>query len=271
MGILDELITKEGAPDDAQTVETDLEEKRQDPETQTEESDEEHSELVVTFGDAESVTSEEQEDGEPEKAPSWVRELRKNHKEQMRENRRLRQELEAAKGGVERVPELGPKPTLESADFDSEKFEMALDSWKERKRKHDALVEEQESAAKRQQEEWQGQLEGYAAKKREMKARDFDEAEMAVEAALNRTQQGLILQGAENSAKVIYSLGKTPAKLKALAEIKDPVKFAFAVAKLETQLRVTERRPGTAPEKVFNAVGKKTFAADKYDVGGTFE
>jgi hypothetical protein len=57
----------------------------------------------------------------------------------------------------------------------------------------------------------------------------------------NVTQQGVMLQGADNPALVVYALGKNPKKAKELSEIKDPVKFAFAVAKLEKELKVTNR------------------------------
>ena len=47
----------------------------------------------------------------------------------------------------------------------------------------------------------------------------------------------------------MYALGKNPKKAKELGEITDPVKFAFAVAKLETQLTVTSRKQVPPPEK----------------------
>jgi hypothetical protein len=46
-------------------------------------------------------------------------------------------------------------------------------------------------------------------------------------------------------ALVVYALGKNPEKAKELSEIKDPVKFAFAVAKLEKDLKVTNRKAST--------------------------
>jgi hypothetical protein len=51
-----------------------------------------------------------------------------------------------------------------------------------------------------------------------------------------------MLQGADNPALVVYALGKNPKKAQELAAIKDPVKFAFAVAKLEKELKVTNRK-----------------------------
>ena len=40
----------------------------------------------------------------------------------------------------------------------------------------------------------------------------------------------------------------TEAKAKEIAAIKDPVKFAFAIAKLEAQLKVSTKKPAVQPE-----------------------
>ena len=73
---------------------------------------------------------------------------------------------------------------------------------------------------------------------------------------LNITQQGIVLQGAENPALVVYALGKNPSKAKELSSITDPVKFAFAVSKLESQLKVSNRKSAPPPEKVLSGTGR---------------
>ena len=78
---------------------------------------------------------------------------------------------------------------------------------------------------------------------------------------LSTTQQGIILQGAENPALVIYALGKNPAKLKEMAAITDPVKYAFAVSKLETQLKVTQRK-APPPERTVQGTGRVSGTVD---------
>jgi len=69
-----------------------------------------------------------------------------------------------------------------------------------------------------------------------------------VQEVLSVTQQGILLQGSDNSALLVYALGKNPKRAKELSEIKDPVKFAFAVSKLESQLKVT-KKTAPPPEK----------------------
>jgi hypothetical protein len=61
---------------------------------------------------------------------------------------------------------------------------------------------------------------------------------------------------------VIYALGRNPKKAKELAEIKDPVKFAFAVAKLEKDMKVTNRKQAPAPERVVTGTGRSSGAVD---------
>lgn len=215
--------------------------------------------MIVTIGD-EAPASEEEDDA---RAPGWVRELRKQHREEKKRNRELQQELDRIKGSVAPRPvELPKKPTLESVDYDTDRFESELEKWHEQKRKYD----EQSAAAKAEQEsiqqDWQKKLESYQSAKGTMKVRDYDDAEMFVQDTFNVTQQGVMIQGAENPALLVYALGKNHTRAKELAAIKDPVKFAFAVAKLETQLKVTERKAKPQPEKVVTGTGRMSGTVD---------
>jgi len=85
--------------------------------------------------------------------------------------------------------------------------------------------------------------------------RDYEDAEAFALETFNVTQQGIVLQGSDNPALIIYALGKNSTKAKELASITDPVKFAFAVAKLETQLKVTNRKAAAAPERTISTGG----------------
>ena len=143
---------------------------------------------------------------------------------------------------------LGRKPTLEACDYDSDKFENELSGWFERKRQSEEAEAKQRTRQQSEQDAWQKKLEGYNQSKTGLKVSDFTEAEETVLENLSVTQQGIILQGAQNPAVMVYALGKNPKKAKELAEITDPVAFAFAVAKLETQLSVT-RKQLPPPEK----------------------
>ena len=109
---------------------------------------------------------------------------------------------------------------------------------------------------------WQSKLEAYGTAKQSLKVRDYDDAEATVQEALNTVQQGVLLQGADNPAMVVYALGKNPAKAKELAAISDPVKFAFAVAKLEAQLKVAPKRTPPPPESAVRSTAGISGAVD---------
>lgn len=213
--------------------------------------EDEGSEVVVSIGDEASPASNEEET----KAPEWVRELRKNYRNVEKENNELRKKLEAVTGATQKPVELGKKPTLEDCDYDAERFERDLEAWHNRK-----LEAEQQERKKKDEAEaancaWQATLEGYGKAKGELKVKDFDDAEDIVKDTLSVTQQGIILQGCKNPALVVYALGKNQKKAKELASITDPVKYAFAVANLENQLKVTNRKAAPPPEKTVRSTG----------------
>lgn len=207
-------------------------------------------EVVITFGDEPAPAANEDEvDGKP--APQWLKDLRKSDREKTKRIRELEQAAAAREAAAApAVPTVGEKPTLEGCEFDPERFEAELTSWHERKRKADdaaaAVRQEQEA----QQAAFQQRLTSYKAAGAALKVSDFADAEAAVQDVLNPTQLGIIVNGADNPAQLVYALGKSPTKAKELAAIKDPVKYVFAVAKLETQLKVQPRKAPPAPERV---------------------
>jgi hypothetical protein len=240
-------------------AEPDVDVEGDEPETDAPEAveDEEDVDVFVTIGE-EAPPSE---DDETERAPEWVRDLRKQYREEKKRSKELEQKV-AELSGAAKPAELAKKPTLEDVDYDTDKFEMALASWYEQKRKHD----EAEVARKAEQEtvekEWQQKLDGYKTAKTQLKVRDYDDAEEVVQDNFSVTQQGMILQGAENPALLVYALGKNADRAKELASIKDPVKFAFAVARLETQLKVTKRKATAQPEGRISGTGRPSGAVD---------
>ena len=183
-----------------------------------------------------------------------MRELRKSNREKERKIRELEAKLNTTATETKPVA-LASKPTLESCDYDSDEYEQKLAEWYEHKREYDAA--EANVAAQRDAEAkaWQDKLDSYAKAKASLKVRDYDEAEATALDTFDVTQQGIVLQGSDNPALLIYAIGKSSKRAKELAAITDPVKFAFAVAKLETQLKVTNRRAATAPERTITTSG----------------
>jgi hypothetical protein len=199
----------------------------------------EPEEITVAIGDETPVEEEH------EKAPEWVRDLRKQHRELQRKVR----EYESREQVAPKPQALGPKPTLEQHDYDTERYERSLEAWY-RHRDEQAKIEAQAKAqAEEAERAWKSRLDTYGKAKSDLKVRDFDDAEAVVLEAFSQTQQGVMLHGADNPAMVVYALGKNPKKAKELASIADPVRFAFAVAKLESQLKIIPRAKPPAPEK----------------------
>ncbi len=212
-------------------------------------ADPEPDDVVISIGEPAPPAEDES------KAPEWVRELRKKHREEVR----LRKELEDKIKTLTAEPKptvLAVKPTLAGSDYDEEAFAAALDQWHESKRQ----VDEQERASKealtKADAEWQAKLDSYTKAKSELKVKDFAEAEAEAKTTFSTTQQGIIIQGSENSALMVYALGKNPEQAHKLATIQDPVKFAFAVAKLEVQLKITKKSSPPPPESAVVSTGR---------------
>jgi len=222
----------------------------------TEDGEGESDEVIVSIGE-EAPPPEEQTH-----APEWVRELRKTNRELQRQNRELQGKLQSTAQTETKPVVLGKKPSLEEHDYDADKFEAALADWFERKRQADEAQAKQEAEVMNQQKAWQAKLDGYGKAKAELRVKDFEDAEAVAQELFNITQQGVVLQGADNPALVIYALGKNPKKAKELSDIKDPVKFAFAVAKLEKELKVTNRKAAPPPERIVSGTGRVSGAVD---------
>lgn len=204
-------------------------------------------EVVVSIGDPEPASEEDEH-----RAPEWVRELRKSNREKDRRLRELEQENTRLKGSAAPAAVVvGEKPTLEGCAYDGAKFEAELTAWHERKRQADEHQAAKEAEQKKQAEAWTATVESYQKKRSDLKAKlpDFDDAEDAVKAACSTVQQSILLDAADNPALVIAALGKNPAKLKEIAAMSNPVKFTAAIAKLETQLKLTPKKSAPPPER----------------------
>ena len=249
---MEEIETEE--PDLDEADEAEIEDTEADDEDEAEEED-----VVVSI----NGEAPDPEDEEEARAPGWVRDLRKQYREEKRRAKELEQKVTHLEQRQQPMQQpLGQKPTLEAVDYDTDRYEKELSAWYEKKRQHD----EQQLSIKSQQQAvqkgWEQKLESYHSAKAELKVRDYDFAEDVVQDTLSVMQQGMIVQGAENPALLVYALGKNPKKAKELASITDPVKFAFAVAKLETNLKVTSRKASAKPEKKLSGTGRPSGSVD---------
>lgn len=196
---------------------------------------EDEEEVVVQIGSEEPPASEE-----AKAAPQWVKDLRAEQKRLKKENAELKARMSAAQPANTK-PELPPKPKLAEFDYDEEAYDKARDEWDDKKRQADAWEADQEKQVKAAQEAQRVVHEGYAKSKQALGVKDYQDAEDEVVNVFSQVQQSIVIAGAANPAAMVYALGRTPKKLQELASIKDPVKFAVAIGKLETEVKVTKR------------------------------
>jgi len=236
--------------EDNQEVESqDDPEETQDESNQSNDETSEDEEFVITVGDEEPEPSDDDDfSGKP--APAWVKDLRKKEREARKRIKELEAQVQQAKPADKPI-EVGPKPKLADFDYDEDQFESAVEQWHERKRQ----VEQQQAAKQAEEEKakqaWQQKMQSYEERRQNVasKVKDFEELEEAAKDKLTPTQQGILIHAAENPELIMYHLGKNPKKAQELSAITDPVLFAFAAAKLDSQMKIQTRKPATQPEK----------------------
>jgi hypothetical protein len=227
-----------------------------DADGETPATEQEETELVVSIGNEEPTP-----EPETEQAPAWVKDLRKQNRELQKQVRQLeRNAAPAVQGETNTAPP--KKPSLADVDYDTGAYEAKLDEWYGAKATYDRQVAERQKAQDAVKGAWDAKLAGYNTAKAELKARDFDDAEAVIADVLSVTQQGIILDGAEKPALLIYALGKNPKKAAELAAITNPVAFAAAIGRLEASLKITSRKPSAAPEPIPSGNARKTGAVD---------
>ncbi|KXO82661.1 hypothetical protein AYL20_01305 [Acinetobacter venetianus] len=258
--------------DQFENEEHESEAQEQDEHRDDEQSESEQTESEEFFVGLEGEEANQEEDphkGEP--APEWlkreraeIREIRKQERARERRIKELESELSAHRKPQE--IELGAKPKLEDFGFDEDNpdYIEAMEIWVDRK----IQIKEQEQAKKAEQEkvvqQWQDDLNRYETKKTAIKAKvhDYDEAEEIARDTLDQTQFGILISGADNPDSLLYYLGKYPDKAKELAAIKDPIKFASKIFKLDAQVKVQPRTPKTSPEKKVEGSGSLAGTTD---------
>lgn len=232
------------------TVSTEGEQQEPEAPTGEQQTDEDEEEVTVSIGNqAESETEDEEDET---MAPPWVKELRLKYKETAKKNFELKQKLqELETKAVAPAPQAvdpGPKPTLESCDYDSDEFDAKLANWYETKAKAEAVKSRMKAEEEQAAKEFETHIHRYEGAKKKLRVKDFDLAELAVAEALSIQQRQILLEIADKPELVVYALGKNPAKLAELASVKKSVLFSKGITKLEGQLKVGTKKKKLTPE-----------------------
>jgi hypothetical protein len=205
----------------------------------------ESAEVQVTIG----ASPAPEEEAEHEKAPDWLKQLRRQQRETAKENRELKAQL-AKVQQAQPVDVTQPKPAPQLRDFewDEDKHREAVAKWAEEEAVRKQAVKQREQ---QQAQAVNAIYADFTTKAAELstKVKDFEPARELVADILDMHQQNALLRAADNSAVLTYALGKNPSKARALAEIKDPVKFIAALVKLEQEVKITPRKPASTPDQ----------------------
>lgn len=219
------------------------------------EGDEEEDEVQVSFGDDGDAPPQSEE-----RDSSVIRELRARNREQARELETLRRQSAPQPQKIE----VGEKPSLESCDFDTDRFEAEYVAWTGRK----ADAERQEADAQKslaaQQEAWNKRLAAMEAQKVELPAKAYEQALKEVKSIFDEQQQAMIVRATKNPARMVLALGRMPEKAAELAKISDPVELIAELARLEGKLTVTTQRKAPAPEQIVRGSAPLSRGADKH-------
>jgi len=214
------------------------------------EAEDEDSDVIVFDGEA-APASGEAETG-----------LVKNLRDQLRRIQKERDELRKTVPQQQAIV-VGDKPTLAGCDYDEERHEAEFTAWQERKAKAEAQQREAEQGRQEAVEGWKREVEGHQAKKSALPFKDVQDAEDVAIAGLTDIQQQVIVRAADNSAMVMYALGKHPAKLAEISKITDPIKMAVAITKLEGKMSVTKRGGPPEPERIARGSASVNAGGDK--------
>ncbi len=192
---------------------------------------------------AENIEIEIEQEAQEEDnlAPDWVSNLRKKAREQEKELRELRKQIEPTGPGE--------KPKREDFDYDDDAYDQALLDWHEQTRKARKKEREQEAENERIQQQWAKKQERYKEKASVLGVKDFSEAEGTVKDILSPLQYNSIIDLADDPAMLVLALGRNPEKASQLSNIDNPAKFIREITLLETQ-KIKVRRPPAPASRV---------------------
>ena len=200
----------------------------------TEEPDEaediEQDETYFAFDDDEGAAPV------PESESSVIRELRGRIRELTAEKKAWE-----AQKQPEQI-EVGEKPTLESCEYDEERYEAELDAFKDRKVKAERLEAERNEEREKQAAVWEKTQADYEADKASLNLPDFDTAETEVAAVLPESHRALLLKSGKGAA-LVAALHRSPKTLEDLSKL-DPADAAMMIGELRSKVQMkTRARP----------------------------
>lgn len=206
----------------------------------------EEEEIEVSFSD--SKPSKTEEGGN-----STIRQMRQRIKDLEKQNKQFQSQV---------APPIKSKPVKPSMadpeiDYDEEKYSEAMLKFARENADFEREQEEEQNQLQRRQDKFNERQASYVEAKKAFKDDFIEDAESIVRSAFDDSQQSIMLMALSEgqSANMVYALGKNPDRLEALSKIKDPIEFTAELVRLEGKIKVSNRKPTTAPEKRTSANG----------------
>lgn len=197
---------------------------------------------------------------------TWVANLRKTNRENRKRIKDLEAKLQKVEGGTSSVQPAGSEPTPEDYYDNPKEYGVAYKAWFARKQAEKAEQDKQAQKAKEVETAWSMAVTRHTENKSKLARPDMEEKETLVSEFLDPAQQGMIIQGASDSARLIHYLGSNIDMLDSLSQISDPVTFAFTVGRLEAGIMKSSKQPTPArkpPEKSVRGGGASLVTSDK--------
>lgn len=226
---------------------------------QQEELQEDYS---LRIGDEEIPLVEEDDhiDGQP--APQWVKDLRKGFKEQQKENRELRRQLEEQQSKPQEQQAthseiIPPKPSLESCEWDEERYDHELTEWHEKKSRAEQVNQQRQRQQQEVQERYKQRLTAHNERAAKFPVKDYQEVEAIVRNELPQMQQSVLIHAADEGTELIaYALGKNQQLRQRVAAETDPIRAAFLLGQISKQVSLAPKpKKATRPEPVVRGGG----------------
>ena len=228
--------------DELETEEVEGEDEADGEATSSDEDDDE-GETFVGFAD-----EEDNDEAAPasESESSVIRDMRRELREAKRELSELRRGQQPAK------VELGPKPTIESCDYDEDAYDAKLLAWNAQKAEVEAQEREAKAERERFEAEWKRRAEAYQTAKSALGVADIDDAEVEVFSALPNDVQALLVR--IGNPALVYALHRSPSKLEQLSKL-NLADAAVQLGEWKAGLKVTKRKAPTPDRPIAGKAG----------------
>lgn len=159
-------------------------------------------------------------------------------------SRRLAEQSETARPAA---IEVGERPTLESCDYDEDRFHSEIDAWTDRKL---AAAQQDRDAPRTAEDEARADVERYEASISKLPYADAAEMVAKARAGLTPAQEFMLSQACRDPGKLLHALGRHPQKLAELVGVRNPAKFIAKAVTLEANMKSGTRRQAPQPERI---------------------